>query len=85
MLSIEPSLIRLMPRHIDKSVIDIFRIYNFLQVDLRLFKSFRISYTSLTFWGIATRIYFTRYILHRVHLHLHRNKLIPNPFMKTWI
>ena len=43
-------------RHLDKSVINIFLLHNFLQVDLLIFKSFRRSYTTLAFWGIATRI-----------------------------
>ena len=50
-----------MPLHLDKSVINIFRIQNFLQVNLRIFKSFRRSYTALAFWGIATR---TSYKVH---------------------
>ena len=56
MLLIDSSRIRLMPRHIDKSVINIFLIHNFLRVDFRVFKSFRRRYTTLAFWGIAARI-----------------------------
>ena len=79
MLLIERSLIRLMPRHLDKIAIYKFRIKKFLQVDLRIIKAFRRSYTTLAFWGIATRI---SYKVHRapVHFHSHHDIWIPKPF-----
>jgi hypothetical protein len=51
-----------MPRLLDKSVINTFLVHDVLQVDLLIFKSFRRSYTTLAFWGIATRIFY------KVHL-----------------
>jgi hypothetical protein len=78
MLLIEPSFIRLMPRHPDTCVINIFLIQILLQVDYRVFKSFRISYTTLAFC-VLQLAYLIRYSVCRVHLHPHHNRWIPNP------